>query len=144
MNYRGKLDIIADILTDASQNAKRTQIRYQANLSYKVIMRYLDKVVAASLLSFEHEQQRYVLIEEGKKFLAAYKEILQDQQRRRKTSIRCSKKKADFGGLVQELQRNKQFNVTGFLTRYPPQKPGCKGIENRRFQKTVSFCYSLS
>ena len=47
MNYRGKLDIIADILTVASQNAKRTQIMYQANLSYKVMMRYLDEVVAA-------------------------------------------------------------------------------------------------
>jgi predicted transcriptional regulator len=40
MNYRDKLDIIADILTVASRNAKRTQIMYQANLSYKVLCDY--------------------------------------------------------------------------------------------------------
>ena len=74
MNYRDKLDIIADILTAASRNAKRTQIMYQANLSYKVLMRYLDEVVAASLLRFENERQLYVLTEKGKQFLAAYKE----------------------------------------------------------------------
>lgn len=74
MNYRDKLDIIADILTVASQSAKKTQIMYQANLSYKVLRRYLDEVVSASLLGFENEQQRYVLTVKGKEFLTAYKE----------------------------------------------------------------------
>jgi predicted transcriptional regulator len=55
MNYRSKLDIIADILVVARNDAKRTQIMYQANLSYKVLVKYLDEVVDSSLISFEHE-----------------------------------------------------------------------------------------
>ena len=110
MNYRGKLNIIADILTAASQNAKRTQIMYQANLSYKVMMKYLDEVVAASMLSFEHEQQLYVLTEKGKKFLAAYKEYsktskgvekrLDDVQRKRLTLEDLCKSCKETNGLT--------------------------------------------
>jgi predicted transcriptional regulator len=74
MNYRDKLDIVADILTVASQSAKRTQIMYQANLSYNVMRRYLDEVVAASLLSFEITEQRYMLTEKGRQFLESYRE----------------------------------------------------------------------
>jgi predicted transcriptional regulator len=76
MNYRDRLDIIADILTVASKNAKRTQIMYKANLSYKVLRRYLDEVTSSSLLGFENQQQQYVLTMKGKEFLAAYAEYL--------------------------------------------------------------------
>jgi predicted transcriptional regulator len=76
MNYRDRLDIIADILTVASQNPKKTQIMYKANLSYKVLRRYLDEVTSSSLLNFENQQQRYVLTVKGKEFLAAYAEYL--------------------------------------------------------------------
>ncbi len=73
-NYRSRLDIIADILQVASQNAKKTQIMYQANLSYKVLQRYLKDVTEASLISFETEEQCYVLTRKGEEFLAAYKD----------------------------------------------------------------------
>jgi predicted transcriptional regulator len=73
-NYRGRLDIIADILQVVSQNAKKTQIMYQANLSYKVLQRYLRDVTESSLISFETEEQCYVLTEKGQGFLEAYKD----------------------------------------------------------------------
>jgi predicted transcriptional regulator len=73
-NYRSRLDIIADILQVVSQNAKKTQIMYQANLSYKVLQRYLRNITAASLIDFEHEGQHYVLTSKGQEFLEAYKE----------------------------------------------------------------------
>jgi predicted transcriptional regulator len=73
-NYRGRLDIIADILQVASQNAKKTQIMYQANLSYKVLQRYLENITAASLISFETAEQCYVLTQKGQEFLEAYKD----------------------------------------------------------------------
>jgi predicted transcriptional regulator len=94
MNYRDKLNIIADILTAASPNAKRTQIMYQANLSYKVLMRYLDEVVGASLLSFENEQQQYVLTEKGKQFLITYKEYFRSSKgvEKRLDEMRLKKK----------------------------------------------------
>jgi predicted transcriptional regulator len=73
-SYRTRLDIIADILQVVSQNAKKTQIMYQANLSYKVLQRYLSNVTAASLVDFEDEAQCYVLTPKGQEFLEAYKE----------------------------------------------------------------------
>ena len=71
-NYRSRLDIIADILSAASRDAKKTQIMYQANLSYKVLQRYLAEVVGASLISFADEKQCYQLTEKGREFLEAY------------------------------------------------------------------------
>jgi len=71
-NYRSRLDIIADILSAASRDAKKTQIMYQANLSYKVLQRYLAEVVGASLVNFAQEKQCYQLTEKGQEFLEAY------------------------------------------------------------------------
>jgi predicted transcriptional regulator len=73
-SYRGRLDIIADILRAASGNAKKTQIMYQANLSYKVLIKYLTEVSEASLIDFEDEKQCYMLTTRGREFLEAYKE----------------------------------------------------------------------
>ena len=71
-NYRGRLDIIADILNVASRNAKKTQIMYQANLSYRVLQRYLAEIVGAQLIAFEDEKQNYSLTSKGQEFLEAY------------------------------------------------------------------------
>lgn len=73
-SYRSRLDIIADILLVASRNAKKTQIMYQANLSYKVLKRYLAEIVEASLIHFEREKQCYMLTSKGREFLEAYKQ----------------------------------------------------------------------
>jgi predicted transcriptional regulator len=72
-SYRGRLDIIADILKVVSQNAKKTQIMYKANLSYKVLQKYLRVITAASLISFETAKRCYMLTPKGHKFLETYK-----------------------------------------------------------------------
>ena len=74
VNYRDRLDIIADILNVASREAKKTQIMYQANLSYKVLQRYLSEIVTSSLVRFEHNKQCYMLTGKGHEYLDAYKE----------------------------------------------------------------------
>jgi predicted transcriptional regulator len=79
-NYRGRLDIIADILHVVRQNAKKTQIMYQANLSYKVLTKYLTAVSEASLINFEDEKQCYMLTARGREFLEAYKEYSRDNK----------------------------------------------------------------
>ena len=71
-NYRGRLDIIADILNVASRNPKKTQIMYQANLSYKVLQRYLAEIVGSSLIGYENDKQCYKLTDKGREFLEAY------------------------------------------------------------------------
>ena len=55
MGYRRKLDIIADMLLVAGSGsgAKKTHIMYQANLSHRLLIKYLEEVVRAYLLSFE-------------------------------------------------------------------------------------------
>jgi predicted transcriptional regulator len=72
-SYRNRHEIIADILKVVSQNAKKTQIMYQANLSYKVLQRYLRDLTAASLIRFENSEHCYVLTPKGYEFLEAYK-----------------------------------------------------------------------
>lgn len=74
VNYRDRLDIIADILNVASREAKKTQIMYQANLSYKVLQRYLQEIIDASLIIFENHGQYYKLTFKGQEYLDAYKE----------------------------------------------------------------------
>lgn len=75
-NYRDKLDIIAEILQVASHEARKTQIMYQANLSYKVLQRYLIEVTEASLLRFEDTKQSYIITDKGQEYLTAYKDYL--------------------------------------------------------------------
>ena len=45
---------------------------YQANLSYKVLQRYLAEITGASLINFEDEKQCYMLTAKGREFLDAY------------------------------------------------------------------------
>ena len=73
-NYRDKFDIIADILQIAKKNPKKTQIMYQANLSYKVFKKYLTEIVSATLVSYMTDGRCYALTDKGKKFLILYSE----------------------------------------------------------------------
>ncbi len=73
-NYRGRLDIIADILNVVIRNPKKTQIMYQANLSYRVLQKYLADLSGASLICFEDQTHCYGLTAKGQEFLEAYKE----------------------------------------------------------------------
>ena len=74
VNYRGRLDIIADILHVVSGNARKTQIMYQANLSYRVLQKYLAEITEASLINFEDKRRCYILTVKGREFLNAYQE----------------------------------------------------------------------
>lgn len=73
-SYRGRLDIIADILHVASHDAKKTQIMYQANLSYKVLQKYLTEIIEAGLIKFQSENKCFTLTSKGYMFLENYKE----------------------------------------------------------------------
>lgn len=68
--YRDKLRIIADILSIVSERARKTQIMYQANLSYKLVCRYLKNVLDSGLVFLDDEW--YVLTTKGKNFLNKY------------------------------------------------------------------------
>jgi predicted transcriptional regulator len=72
-NYRQRIDIIADILEVVSLDAKKTQIMFKANLSYKALTKYLSEVLRASLVTYEQDRQCYTLTEKGSDFLNTYK-----------------------------------------------------------------------
>ena len=71
--YRDRLQIIADILSIASVRARKTRIMYQANLSYRLLCRYLDEVLDAGLVEPE-DGDCYVLTAKGKEFLSKHGE----------------------------------------------------------------------
>jgi len=48
---RGELDVIADILTVASEPVRPTRILYGANLSYRQMQKYLPSLVSAGLMT---------------------------------------------------------------------------------------------
>jgi predicted transcriptional regulator len=74
MGYRNRFDIIADMLNVASGRARKTQIMYQANLSYRLLQKYLAEVRRSSLVMYERKGRCYVLTDKGRAFLQAYKE----------------------------------------------------------------------
>ena len=92
-SYRGKLDIIADILQVVSQNPKKTHIMYQANLSYKVLKKYLRKMNEASLINFLCEKQCYTLTVKGSEFLEAYREYSRNSRHLEKRLNEINNKK---------------------------------------------------
>ena len=96
-NYRDRLDIIADILQAASREAKKTQIMYQANLSYKVLQRYLNEVTDALLIEFQDEKQSYLITSKGQDYLLAYKEYT-------RTNKSIEKRLTDFSNKKRVLE----------------------------------------
>ena len=53
VRYRNRLDIIADVLEVAKGGARKTQIMYGANLSYRLLTRYLKEVMDTGLVKRE-------------------------------------------------------------------------------------------
>jgi predicted transcriptional regulator len=104
-SYRDRLDIIADILQVASRDAKKTQIMYQANLSYKVLQRYLNEVTDASLIRFEGSSQSYTITEKGQEYLLAYKEYSRTNKSIEKRLNDFSNKKKALEELCEEEER---------------------------------------
>lgn len=103
-NYRDRLDIIADILNVAREEARKTQIMYQANLSYKVLQRYLAEIVDASLVIFENNDQRYRLTDKGHEFLDAYKDYARSSKSMEKHLNDFSTKKKALESLCPEKE----------------------------------------
>ena len=80
-SYRSRLDIIADVLHVVSEgSAKKTKIMYQANLSYKLLTKYLTEVMKVGLVRLLREERCYVITSKGKKFLEKYRKFLRSNK----------------------------------------------------------------
>ena len=69
--YRNRLQIIADMLSIVKNGARKTQIMYQANLSYKVLCRYLIDILDSGMITFGSADY-YTLTRKGKEYLKRY------------------------------------------------------------------------
>jgi predicted transcriptional regulator len=79
--HRSRLQILESILSVVSGNegAKKTQIMYQAYLSYKLLIRYLNDVLNAELVVCDNENC-FRLTPKGEKFLARFGEYHQSRE----------------------------------------------------------------
>ena len=68
--YRDGLGIIADILHAAGSGTKKTRIMGMANLSYRLLEKYLGRTVQTGLLRLNDEG--YEVTERGQNFLEKY------------------------------------------------------------------------
>lgn len=73
---RNDLDICADILKIAQTGAKKTQIVYQANLNFKIVKKYLDRLIDNGLLLNQDEARFYMTTHRGTDFLEQYRELI--------------------------------------------------------------------
>jgi len=70
VKYRGRLEIIADILNAAEKEGKKTRIMYIANLSYSLLEKYLTEVLGMGFVNVINNN--YELTEKGRIFLEKF------------------------------------------------------------------------
>jgi len=78
--HRGYLDIIANILTAATGGARKTQLMYKCNLSFKQVKNYIDLLLNKQLLQTVTEEKSskttfFETTEKGQDFLRAYRRL---------------------------------------------------------------------
>jgi predicted transcriptional regulator len=73
---RNDLDICADILQVAKVGARKTQIVYQANLNFKIVKKYLNRLIDTGMLSEAEEKRLYTTTNRGAEFLEQYAELV--------------------------------------------------------------------
>lgn len=79
-SHRGRLDIIAHILTSAVGGVRKTTIMYRCNLSFRQLEAYLGLLLSKELLKMltrrESSASRYFeTTERGLRFLKAYRSL---------------------------------------------------------------------
>lgn len=73
VSYRNRLEIIADILNAVGNGTKKTRIMGLANLSYKLLEKYLEETVNVGLVHYNHDC--YEVTEKGQFFIEKYGEF---------------------------------------------------------------------
>ena len=72
---RNDLDICADILHVTRTGAKKTQIVYKANLNFKILKKYLRRLVENGLLQLA-EERYYFTTRRGIQFLEQHRKLI--------------------------------------------------------------------
>ena len=75
MKYRGRTEIVSNILDAANGRATKTKIMYKAYLSYAQLKEYLSVLIENNLLEYIEGTQTYKTTEKGLNFLKMNNEI---------------------------------------------------------------------
>jgi len=80
LRHRSTIDIIANILKEAIDGAKKTQIMYRCNLSFRQLQIYLNLLIEKNFLQVVHVKgsdsiEFFETTGKGQAFLKAYKNI---------------------------------------------------------------------
>ncbi|HET7643982.1 MAG TPA: winged helix-turn-helix domain-containing protein [Nitrososphaeraceae archaeon] len=75
MKYRGRTEIVSNILDAANGKATKTKIMYKAFLSYAQLKEYLSVLIENNLLEYIEGTQTYRTTEKGLSFLKMNNEI---------------------------------------------------------------------
>ncbi|MCD6496619.1 MAG: hypothetical protein J7K54_05085 [Candidatus Aenigmarchaeota archaeon] len=76
-NRRDRIDIIISILEsieEDGQKSKPTHVLYRANLSHKLLKKYLQELEEKGFISF-NEDKTILLLEKGKMFLSELRKM---------------------------------------------------------------------
>ena len=73
---RNRLEIVRDMLSAASVETKKTRIMYQANLSYRLMEKYLNSLLESGLME-RNDDSSYLITWKGKNFLQMYDDYLE-------------------------------------------------------------------
>ena len=89
---RDRLNIIAEVLKIAKDGSLKTQIMYNANLSFAQLNEYLSFLMRMNLLKIEKEEKKivYKITAKGEKYLESYKEISSLVHTNEKRAVRAN------------------------------------------------------
>ena len=75
MKYRGRTEIVSNILDAANGRATKTKIMYKAYLSYTQLKEYLSVLIENNLLEYLEGTQTFKTTEKGLNFLKMHNEM---------------------------------------------------------------------
>jgi predicted transcriptional regulator len=82
MPKRRRVEIVAAVLSSAVGGARKTRIMYKANLSYSILIKYLEETIGLGFLQFRNRS--YETTPVGLKFLESYNRFSSRYSRLRK------------------------------------------------------------
>lgn len=97
--YRSRLEIVAAVLSVVNDGAKKTHIMYKANLSYKLLNRYLSEVLDAGLVRLGNDGW-YEITEKGRVFLEKFNGYSSRNDRVRKQISDVESEREDLESLI--------------------------------------------
>lgn len=77
MGRRNDIDICHDILKVTQAGAKKTQIVYQANLNFKIVKKYIARLIEKGLLEYNEDSRLYFTTHRGGWFVEQYSDLVE-------------------------------------------------------------------